>query len=48
MNIRAWGTRGRYPPRPSTQHYGGNTSCVEVRGGDQARRGARRRDRPAY
>jgi ribonuclease BN (tRNA processing enzyme) len=35
MNVRVWGTRGSVPaPRPSTQHYGGNTSCVEVRGGE--------------
>lgn len=33
MNVRFWGTRGSVPaPRPSTQRYGGNTSCVEVRG----------------
>ena len=33
MNVRFWGTRGSIPaPRPSTQRYGGNTSCVEVRG----------------
>lgn len=32
MNIRPWGTRGSIPaPGPSTDQYGGNTSCVEVR-----------------
>jgi phosphoribosyl 1,2-cyclic phosphodiesterase len=32
MNIRFWGTRGSIPsPGPPTVHYGGNTSCVEVR-----------------
>lgn len=30
--IRFWGVRGSVPtPGPSTVHYGGNTSCVEVR-----------------
>jgi len=33
--VRFWGTRGSVPtPGPATQRYGGNTSCVEVRGGD--------------
>lgn len=32
MHIRFWGTRGSLPtPGPTTLHYGGNTSCVEVR-----------------
>lgn len=35
MNIRPWGTRGSLPaPGQSTVRYGGNTSCVEVRLGD--------------
>jgi CheY-like chemotaxis protein/phosphoribosyl 1,2-cyclic phosphodiesterase len=35
MRIRFWGTRGSIPkPGPSTVRYGGNTSCVEVRGPD--------------
>jgi CheY-like chemotaxis protein/phosphoribosyl 1,2-cyclic phosphodiesterase len=35
MWIRFWGTRGSLPkPGPSTVRYGGNTSCVEVRGPD--------------
>ena len=38
MNVQFWGTRGSLPtPGPSTQRYGGNTSCVEVRGDDPAR-----------
>jgi ribonuclease BN (tRNA processing enzyme) len=37
MNVRLWGTRGSIPaPRPETAGYGGNTSCVEVRGADPA------------
>jgi phosphoribosyl 1,2-cyclic phosphodiesterase len=32
MRVRFWGTRGSIAtPGPSTVHYGGNTSCVEVR-----------------
>ena len=32
MRIRFWGTRGSLAkPGPTTLHYGGNTSCVEVR-----------------
>lgn len=32
MKVRFWGTRGSLAkPGPSTQRYGGNTSCVEVR-----------------
>lgn len=34
--IRFWGVRGSIPtPGPSTVHYGGNTSCVELRLGGQ-------------
>ncbi len=33
--VRFWGTRGSIAaPGPGTARYGGNTSCVEVRGGD--------------
>ena len=35
MNVTLWGTRGSLAsPGPDTARYGGNTSCVEVRGGD--------------
>jgi phosphoribosyl 1,2-cyclic phosphodiesterase len=35
VNITLWGTRGSLPNAgPETVRYGGNTSCVEVRGGD--------------
>lgn len=35
MEIRFWGTRGSLAtPGPETARYGGNTSCVEVRGED--------------
>jgi phosphoribosyl 1,2-cyclic phosphodiesterase len=35
VSVRFWGTRGSIPtPGPATQRYGGNTSCVEVRCGD--------------
>jgi len=34
--IKFWGTRGSIPsPGPDTVKYGGNTSCVEVRCGDE-------------
>src|SRR6476660_2628680 len=34
--VRFWGVRGSIAcPGPSTARYGGNTSCVEVRCGDQ-------------
>ena len=34
--LRFWGVRGSVPtPGPSTVRYGGNTSCVEVRLGDE-------------
>jgi len=33
MRLKIWGTRGSLPsPGPDTVRYGGNTSCVEVRG----------------
>lgn len=33
MRVRLWGTRGSLPtPGPETMRYGGNTSCVELRG----------------
>jgi diguanylate cyclase (GGDEF)-like protein len=35
MHVRFWGTRGSIAaPGPGTAHYGGNTSCVEVRAAD--------------
>jgi len=35
MRLRLWGTRGSCPsPGPETVRYGGNTTCVEVRGDD--------------
>ncbi|HQO78996.1 MAG TPA: MBL fold metallo-hydrolase, partial [Thermodesulfobacteriota bacterium] len=35
MRVRFWGTRGSIPtPGPKTVRYGGNTSCVEVRAGN--------------
>lgn len=35
MYVRFWGTRGSIAaPGPATARYGGNTSCVEVRGDD--------------
>ncbi len=31
MRVRFWGTRGSIPaPGPSTNHFGGNTACVEL------------------
>lgn len=34
MRITFWGVRGSIPsPGPTTAHFGGNTSCVEVRAG---------------
>lgn len=34
--VRFWGVRGSLPtPGAGTVHYGGNTSCIEVRVGDQ-------------
>ncbi|UTW14286.1 MBL fold metallo-hydrolase [Marinobacterium rhizophilum] len=36
FQVRFWGVRGSIPcPGQETLHYGGNTSCVEVRAGDQ-------------
>jgi phosphoribosyl 1,2-cyclic phosphodiesterase len=36
MKVRFWGTRGSIAtPGKSTMRYGGNTSCVELRHGDQ-------------
>lgn len=36
MRIKFWGVRGSTPsPQPDNMRYGGNTSCVEVRVGDQ-------------
>ena len=36
IKIKFWGTRGSIPaPGPGTLRYGGNTSCVEVRCGDE-------------
>lgn len=36
FRIKFWGTRGSIPaPGPETLGYGGNTSCVEVRCGDE-------------
>lgn len=36
MKVVLWGTRGSLPtPGPETMRYGGNTSCVEVRAGEQ-------------
>jgi phosphoribosyl 1,2-cyclic phosphodiesterase/CheY-like chemotaxis protein len=38
MYVRFWGTRGSIAtPGPQTSHYGGNTSCVEVRTDDGTR-----------
>lgn len=35
MKVTLWGTRGSLAsPGPDTARYGGNTSCVEVRGKD--------------
>ena len=34
--VKFWGTRGSIPcPGPGTQKYGGNTSCIEVRAGNE-------------
>ena len=36
MSVRFWGVRGSIPcPGPESLRYGGNTSCVEIRCGDQ-------------
>ena len=35
MKFRFWGVRGSIPsPGPQTVRYGGNTTCIEVRGDD--------------
>lgn len=35
MQVTLWGTRGSIPaPGPETYRYGGNTSCVEIRGSE--------------
>ena len=35
MKFRFWGVRGSIPsPGPRTVRYGGNTTCLEVRGDD--------------
>ena len=35
MKVRMWGVRGSIPsPGPRTVRYGGNTTCIEVRGDD--------------
>src|SRR5262245_58448974 len=35
LKARFWGVRGSIPcPGPKTSKYGGNTSCIEVLGGD--------------
>lgn len=36
FTVKFWGVRGTFPcPYPSHLRYGGNTSCLEVRAGDQ-------------
>lgn len=36
ISVRFWGVRGSIPsPSPETMGYGGNTSCVEIRAGNQ-------------
>ena len=36
MRVKFWGVRGSTPtPQPENMRYGGNTSCVEVRVGEQ-------------
>ncbi|MCP3888710.1 MAG: MBL fold metallo-hydrolase [Desulfobulbaceae bacterium] len=38
MKVRFWGVRGSIPsPGPTTQKYGGNTACIEIRVGDDDR-----------
>jgi phosphoribosyl 1,2-cyclic phosphodiesterase len=37
MKVRFWGVRGSIPsPGPHTAHYGGNTTCIEVRSDDNS------------
>ena len=39
MRVRFWGTRGSIAtPGPGTNHFGGNTSCVELTTDGEARR----------
>jgi phosphoribosyl 1,2-cyclic phosphodiesterase len=34
--VRFWGVRGSIPvPGPKTVKYGGNTSCIEIRAGNE-------------
>jgi len=36
LQVRFWGVRGSVPsPGPATVYYGGNTSCIEVRAGNE-------------
>lgn len=36
VSVRFWGVRGSIPsPSPETAHYGGNTSCIELRADNQ-------------
>jgi len=36
LSVRFWGVRGSIPcPGPETVHYGGNTSCLEIRADDR-------------
>lgn len=38
MRVRFWGVRGSIPcPGPTTQKYGGNSACIELRVGDDDR-----------
>ena len=38
MKVRFWGVRGSIPsPGPTTQKYGGNTACIELRVGPDDR-----------
>lgn len=38
MKVRFWGVRGSIPsPGPTTQKYGGNTACIEIRVGEENR-----------
>jgi phosphoribosyl 1,2-cyclic phosphodiesterase len=38
MKVRFWGVRGSIPsPGPTTQKYGGNTACIEIRVGAEDR-----------
>lgn len=38
MKVRFWGVRGSIPsPGPTTQKYGGNTACIEIRVGEEDR-----------